>query len=93
MGIVEGSHTWEQQDLKLLHYVNGGWQDVTTSVDTTNHTVTGVTTSFSPFGVYLPSGSATNTPASSVWSLALMALLGLGLAGAIIRRREADRLR
>jgi YVTN family beta-propeller protein len=35
----------------LLHFVSGAWRDITTSVDVTTHTVSGFTTSFSPFAV------------------------------------------
>ncbi|MFI5385631.1 MAG: PxKF domain-containing protein [Fimbriimonadales bacterium] len=35
----------------LLHYVNGAWQDVTSSIDVPTHRVCGTTTSFSPFAV------------------------------------------
>ena len=33
----------------LLHYENGAWVDITTSVDTTSQTICGTTTSLSPF--------------------------------------------
>jgi hypothetical protein len=39
----------DESQLKLLHYENGAWVDITTSVDTTTNTVCGLTTSFSPF--------------------------------------------
>jgi hypothetical protein len=50
--------------VQLLHLVNGVWTNVTTSVNTTNDTVTGVVTSLSPFGVFqgLP---ALSLPATS----------------------------
>jgi hypothetical protein len=38
-------------DPQLLHYTNGAWGNVTTSVDTVNHKVYGSTTSFSPFAI------------------------------------------
>jgi hypothetical protein len=42
--------------LKILHLENGQWVDVTTSVDTVNHIITGEVTSLSPFVlVYTPS--------------------------------------
>lgn len=40
-----------EQNVRLLHFENGAWQDVTTSVDTANHVVYGQTTSLSPFAV------------------------------------------
>ncbi|MBU0968818.1 MAG: PKD domain-containing protein [Proteobacteria bacterium] len=38
-------------DLKLFHYTNNLWEDITTTVDDVNNTVCGETTSFSPFVV------------------------------------------
>jgi hypothetical protein len=37
---------------QLLHYENGAWTNVTTSVDTANQIVCGSVTSFSPFAVF-----------------------------------------
>lgn len=37
--------------IRLLHYENGAWQDVTTSVDTANNVIHGQTTSLSPFAI------------------------------------------
>ena len=39
-------------DLKLYHYENGAWTDITTSLDTANDIVCGVTTSLSPFAIF-----------------------------------------
>jgi len=45
---------------KLLHFENGGWQDVTSSYDTFTHTVCGVVTSLSPFAaVFAPAAPST----------------------------------
>ncbi len=38
-------------DLKLLHYENNNWVDITTSVDLINKTITGKCNNFSPFAV------------------------------------------
>jgi hypothetical protein len=42
--------------LRLYHYTGspGSWDDITTSVDTVNHTVSGVSRSLSPFAVGMP---------------------------------------
>ncbi|HSH18301.1 MAG TPA: SBBP repeat-containing protein [Candidatus Saccharimonadales bacterium] len=37
--------------LRVLHYENGAWVDITTSLDTVNHKVCGTTTSLSPFAL------------------------------------------
>jgi probable HAF family extracellular repeat protein len=38
-----------ESKLKLLHFENGAWVDITTSLDTSTKTICGTTTSFSPF--------------------------------------------
>jgi len=43
-----------EDELKLFHYENEEWVDVTTSHDTINHIITGGVTSLSPFGVFEP---------------------------------------
>jgi hypothetical protein len=53
----------------ILHYSGGQWQDVTTSVDTTNHIVCGVVTSLSPLAVGLVTTvSIANLPTSGTVS-------------------------
>jgi hypothetical protein len=50
---------------RLLHYKNGGWRDITSTVDTTNRKVCGSTTSLSPFAVTFSNGlpsSSSNDP-------------------------------
>ncbi len=73
--------------LRLYHFTGGSWHDVSASVDTVNHTVSGTTSSFSPFAIFQPDGSGggsglprSNTPASSSWTLAAFAILALGAA-------------
>ena len=38
-----------EDSLRLLHFENGQWKDITTSLDTAANIITGVTRSFSPF--------------------------------------------
>jgi len=40
-----------QNQLKLWHFDGTTWNDITTTVDTVNHTITGVTSSLSPFAI------------------------------------------
>jgi hypothetical protein len=40
--------------IRLLHYENGAWSDVTTSLDTVAEEVCGVTTTLSPFAMAVP---------------------------------------
>jgi chitodextrinase len=85
-----------ESSVRLFHWSNGAWQDITISVNTVNHTVTGQTNSFSDFGVGAPlgsgsgSGPVSNTPASSEWSLVTVALGALAVA-AVLRRVSAGR--
>lgn len=55
-GQITLSFTYDQNDvtgnenkLKLLHWDGSGWQDITTSLDTVNNVITGVTSTLSPF--------------------------------------------
>ncbi len=43
-----------ERNLKLMHWNGQKWVDITTAVDTINHTITGATPSLSPFGVAEP---------------------------------------
>jgi alpha-tubulin suppressor-like RCC1 family protein len=43
-----------EDKLKLFHYENGQWVDVTTSLDIINHIICGRVTSFSPFSIFEP---------------------------------------
>ena len=43
--------TGNPHNLKLMHWNGQRWENITVSVDTVNHTITGVTKSLSPFGV------------------------------------------
>jgi len=49
-----GSDVVEEASLRMLHGVNGVWEDVTTSVDTVQKLVCGRATSLSPFVLALP---------------------------------------
>ena len=44
-----GASYGNESNLKLLHYENGTWTDVTTSLDTSNNVICGSVTSLSPF--------------------------------------------
>ena len=86
--------TGDPSQLRLLHYSGGSWHDITTSVDTANHIVHGTTGSFSDFTIGEPTGPTpptpvTSTPASSDWSVGLLAIAGMGLAGWAIKRQQS----
>ncbi|MFQ6118938.1 MAG: DNRLRE domain-containing protein, partial [Methanosarcinales archaeon] len=48
-----------ENNLKILHYKNGKWNELATSVDKANNTITATTTSLSTFAVIQPSGADT----------------------------------
>ncbi|PYX99084.1 MAG: hypothetical protein DMG63_10030, partial [Acidobacteria bacterium] len=50
---------------RLFHYNGSAWVDVTTSVDTTNHSVCGSVTSFSPFATFQSGTASEITSATS----------------------------
>lgn len=85
--------TGNAADLKLLHWNGTAWEDITQSVNTAGHTISGTTSSFSDFSAAElgPGDPATSTPASSTWVLALLALTGLGVAGASLTKFGAGR--
>ncbi len=41
----------QEENLKLFHWYEQKWQNITTSVDTVNHIITGVSDSLSPFAI------------------------------------------
>jgi hypothetical protein len=72
--------------LRMFHWKDGAWHDVTSNVDTVGLKVTGRTDSFSEFAIMAPtSASEVSTPASSPWSIALFAAL-IALSAAPLRR-------
>jgi hypothetical protein len=82
--------TGDPANLRLLHYTGGAWVDITTSVDTANALVIGETTSFSVFAVMEHTGPeppTVITPASSLWSLALLVFGATAVAGVALTRR------
>lgn len=71
--------------LKLFHFENGAWQDVTVSVDTVNNVITGQVNSLSPFIVGGPVPPATGVNHVVV---AALAFLILGAGALAMRRRD-----
>ncbi len=57
--------------LRLLHYQNGGWADVTTTVDPVNNVICGVVSSLSPFVIAAHTGATgvNDTPAPDAFAL------------------------
>lgn len=76
--------------IQLLHWNGNAWQNVTTSIDTVNNTVTGQVNSLSPFVLAYPlssPGPSVSTGYNSYW-LTIMAI-GLLAAGLHFLRRKA----
>jgi hypothetical protein len=82
-----------EANLRLFHWENGQWVDVTVSVNTTNNTITGRVTSLSPFGIGYPysstggSGSGTSRTGANENMIALIAILAIS-AGVFILRKH-----
>jgi len=75
-------------NLHLYHWEGSAWVDITTGVNAGERTVTGHAHSFSDYTIMESGGSGppVSTPASSDWSLALLAMGGL-VMGWVIRRK------
>ena len=77
--------------LGLFHWKNGAWQNVTVSVDTVNHTITGQVTSLSPFGIGYSFSSGSGDSGYSTGAnenmIALIAFLAIS-AGVFILRKN-----
>jgi len=80
---------FDESQLKLHHFTGGAWADATTGVDAGADVISGTVTSFSDFSITGPAlePPVSATPASSAWSLALIAAMGLSLAGVSTRSR------
>jgi hypothetical protein len=89
----------EEQNLKLFHWKNNGWEDCTVSVDTVHNTITGRVTSLSDFGMgYYSSsgggggggsggGSGYSTGANENM-IVLIAILAISAGVLLIRKRR-----
>jgi len=84
--------TGDASQLKLLHWNGSSWVDITTGIDTSGHTLSGRTTSFSDFSAAEVSAvPPTVVPASAPWSLALLALVGIGALGVAVAASRTAR--
>jgi len=73
----------QEQNLKLFHWRNNGWEDCTFSVDTVNNTITGRVTSLSDFGIGGLMGSSTG---ANKYMIAFIAILAISSGLFILRR-------
>ncbi len=75
-----------EANLRLFHWTSG-WGDVTTSVDTVNNTITGVTSSLSPFGAGYPYSGGYTTGANT-YVIAFLALIAITTGVILIKKSE-----
>jgi hypothetical protein len=75
----------QEQNLRLFHWKNNGWEDCTVSLNTVNNTITGRVTSLSDFGIgsLLGGGTGANTNL-----IALLAMLAISTGLFILRRNR-----
>jgi PEP-CTERM motif len=69
---------FDEDELHVFHWIDDEWVDLGGTVDSTNHTITAYTDALSPFAI-----AAVPEPESYA-----MMLAGLGLVGAMVRRRK-----
>jgi Divergent InlB B-repeat domain len=76
--------------LRMFHWNGSSWDAVSTSVDTTGHTVTGQVTSLSPFGIgYYSGGYSTGANENMI---ALLAILAISTGVFFIRKRRVQKI-
>jgi hypothetical protein len=81
----KASVTGNPSNLRLYHWNGSSWDNITTSVDTVNGTITGTTSSLSPFEV----GEAVSTPIRATNPIALLTMALA--AGVLIFRKKVFR--
>lgn len=83
----------QESGVRLLHYVDGRWSDITTSVSESTDEVVGQTQGFSPFAVVVPldaqPSSVVSVPGSATWSVLLALMSGIAVTAARARIRVA----
>jgi len=87
----ESEISGQEQNLKLFHWKNNGWEDSTVSVDTVNNTITGQVDTLSPFGIgYYYSGGGGGggySTGANENMIAMIAIFAIS-AGLFILRRN-----
>jgi hypothetical protein len=64
-----------ESGVRMFHFENGTWRDVTVSIDTVNNTVTGRVNSLSPFGIGFGSGYETGANTNVLIVIAILAVM------------------
>ncbi|MBS3909194.1 MAG: Ig-like domain-containing protein, partial [Actinobacteria bacterium] len=80
-----------EKNLKFMHWNGQKWEDITVEVDTVNNTITGMTTSLSPFGVGEEEGTTAATSIAFGHNTNLLAALAVAmmlLGTALVLRRS-----
>jgi hypothetical protein len=84
----------QEQNLKLFHWNNNGWEDCTVSVNTVNNTITGQVDTLSPFGIgYYYSGGGGGggySTGANENMIALIAILAISAGVFLIRKRHIN---
>jgi LPXTG-motif cell wall-anchored protein len=87
-----------ENNLKLFHWKNNGWQDCTVSLNTASNTITGRVTSLSPFGIGYPyssgggsgggGGGGGYSTGANENMIALIAILAISAGLFLLRRKR-----
>jgi hypothetical protein len=86
----ESSISGPEANLRIFHWESLVWSDVTTSVDTVNNTITGTTTSLSPFGAGYPYSGGYSTGVN-IYMMTFLAFIAIFMGGFILRRNQRYR--
>jgi hypothetical protein len=85
----ESSISGSEADLQLFHWESGAWRNVTTSRDAVNNTITGTTTSLSPFGAGYPYSGGYSTGAN-IYLIAFLAFVAITTGVFFIKRNQCS---
>jgi hypothetical protein len=82
-----------ESNLRLFHWYGSAWDDITTSVNTANNTISGTTMSLSPFGAGYPySGGGSYSTGANTNMIAFLAVMAIFLGVFLIRKKGPVRI-
>ena len=81
---------FDETNLRMFHWENGAWRDVTYSIDTVNNTITGQVDVLSPFVIGYPffSGGGGYSTGANENMIALIAILAISSGLFLLRRQR-----